>query len=90
MFQVEENTTFYGIADLRTEAKSMLGSLKVSRVVITERNKPRAVVMDYEEFEKLKDLLDMAEEEMVAPEVIKRKKQAKKFLSHQEMLKRVG
>lgn len=77
MFTVEEKTTFFGITDLRTHAKKMLDSLKGSRVVITDRNEPRAVVLDYNDYQRLKEFIEIAEEDDIVPKVLKRKKQSK-------------
>lgn len=88
MFTVEEKTTFFGITDLRTHAKKMLDSLKGSRVVITDRNEPRAVVLDYNDYQRLQEFIEMAEEDDMAMEVLKRKKQSKgKFISHDQVIK---
>ncbi len=87
MFTVDQKTTFVGITDLRTETQAMLKALKHSRVILTDRNAPRAVVIDYEDFEKMKELIEMAEEGMDAIEIGRRKKQAKKFLTHEQALK---
>jgi prevent-host-death family protein len=90
MFTTEEKTTLVGITDLRTQAKKMLECLKDSRVIITERNAPRAVVIDYDNYQKMRELIELAEEAMDAPEVHKRKKKNKgRFLSHKELVNAV-
>lgn len=91
MFTVEEKTTFFGITDLRTHAKKMLDSLKGSRVVITDRNEPRAVVLDYDDYQRLQEFIEIAEEDDIAPEVQRRKKQNRgKFLSHNQVIKAIS
>lgn len=91
MFTVDEKTTFVGITDLRVHAKRMLSLLKGSHVVITDRNTPRAVVLDYDQFNKMRDLIDMAEEELMAPVVLRRKMKSRgHFLSHEEIVKKIS
>ena len=84
---MNEKTALFGITDLRTEAKKMLGALKHSRVIITERNAPRAVVLDYGDYQKMRELIDLAEEGLDAIEIAKRRKSSKRFLSHDQALK---
>lgn len=86
MFSVDEKTTLVRVTDLRTQAGKMLRSLKQSRVIITERNTPKAVVLDYGDYKRLKGLIEMAEEGMDAIEIKTRKKRSKKFLTHKEVV----
>lgn len=91
VLNVEQNTTFFGITDLRTKAKKMLKALKASRVIITERNQPQAVVLDYGHYQKIEELVEMAEEALMAPEVKRRKKRNRgKFLSHEGLVERLS
>jgi PHD/YefM family antitoxin component YafN of YafNO toxin-antitoxin module len=87
MLQISEKTTLVGITNLRTEGRKMLKQLKVSRVILTDRNKPCAVVLDYEEYEKMRELIEMAEEGVDAIEIAKRKNRSKTFLTHQQVMK---
>lgn len=90
MISVDEKTTLFGVTDLRTEMKQLLEALKHSRVVITERNTPRAVVLDYEDYQRMKDLIELAEEGIDAIEIERRKKKTKKFLTHEQALKELS
>ncbi|MBI2981999.1 MAG: type II toxin-antitoxin system Phd/YefM family antitoxin [Deltaproteobacteria bacterium] len=90
MISVDEKTTLFGVTDLRTEMKQLLKALKHSRVVITERNTPRAVVLDYEDYQRMKDLVELAEEGIDAIEIESRRKKTKKFLTHEQALKELS
>jgi PHD/YefM family antitoxin component YafN of YafNO toxin-antitoxin module len=69
----------------------MLNHLKDSRVVITERNAPRAVVLDYGEYEKIRKLVEMAEEGIQAMEIAGRKKRNRgRFLTHGELVAKLA
>ena len=74
----------------REAVPNLLKALKHSRVVITERNTPRAVVLDYEDYQRMKDLIELAEEGVDAIEIERRKKKTKKFLSHEQALKELS
>lgn len=90
MFTVEEKTTLVGITDLRTKAKKMIEALKDSRVVLTERSRPCAVVLDYKEFKRMQDLIELAEEGIDAIEIKKRRKKSPRFLTHDQVLKELS
>lgn len=90
MFKVDENTTLLGITDLRTETREMLRALKHSRVILTERSVPRAVVLDYEDYQRTRDLIDMAEEGLDAITIEKRRRRGRKFLTHEQALKKLS
>ena len=91
MFTVEEKTTIVGIAELRKLTKEILKKLKSHKVILTRRNKPVGVLLDYEEFLRIEEIIDAFEDYVLgtlAQERAKRKE--KKFISLEEAEKKVG
>lgn len=91
MFTVEEKTTIVGIAELRKLTKEILEKLKSHKVILTRRNKPVGVLLDYEEFLRIEEIIDAFEDYVLgtlAQERAKRKR--KKFISLEEAEKKVG
>ncbi|HHF42455.1 MAG TPA: type II toxin-antitoxin system Phd/YefM family antitoxin [Candidatus Aminicenantes bacterium] len=91
MFTVEEKTTIVGIAELRKLTKEILEKLKSHKVILTRRNKPVGVLLDYEEFLHIEEIIDAFEDYVLgtlAQERAKRKE--KKFISLEEAEKKVG
>ncbi|RLE01535.1 MAG: hypothetical protein DRJ11_09385 [Candidatus Aminicenantes bacterium] len=91
MFTVEEKTTIVGIAELRKLTKEILKKLKSHKVILTRRNKPVGVLLDYEEFLHIEEIIDAFEDYVLgtlAQERAKRKE--KKFISLEEAEKKVG
>jgi prevent-host-death family protein len=62
MLTVKQDTTLIGVSELRTRIDELLKKMRYSRVLIEKRNKPVAVIMSNEEYEKTESLLDMAED----------------------------
>lgn len=53
MITVDEKTTIVGVAELRDEIVKVLKQLKKHKVILTRRNKPVGVLLDYNEYEKI-------------------------------------
>lgn len=53
MYTVKEDTVLLGVSELKSVFPRLLGHLRDQRVVVTHRNRPCAVVLDYEEFKHL-------------------------------------
>jgi prevent-host-death family protein len=51
MITVEGKTTLVGVAELRKVTAEILEKLKSGKVILTKRNKPVGVILDYEEFQ---------------------------------------
>ncbi|MCX6575046.1 MAG: type II toxin-antitoxin system Phd/YefM family antitoxin, partial [Candidatus Aminicenantes bacterium] len=62
MITVEEKTTIVGVAEMRKVMKEVLEEIKKNRVVLTKRNKPVGVILDYQEFKKMEELVDTLED----------------------------
>ena len=53
MITVDEKTTIVGVAELRDQVSEVLNQLKKHKVILTRRNKPVGVLLDYDEYEKI-------------------------------------
>ena len=91
MITLKEDTTLVGIAELRNKASEVLKKIKKSRIVLTRRNKPLGVIIDYEEYEHMLEMLEEVEDFVlgtIAGERLKRK--GRKSLTLEEAEKKVG
>ena len=91
MISVEEKATIVGVAELRSMISDVLEKVKTSKVILTRRNKPVGVIVDYEEFLKMEEILDTYEDFILgylAKERAERKD--KKLLTLEEVEKRLG
>lgn len=62
MITVKEDTALIGVAELRTKAADVLKEIKKHRVILTKRNRPVGVIIDYDEYEKMEQMLDEVED----------------------------
>ena len=62
MITVKEDTTIIGISELRTNIEKILEQSKKHKVLIGRRNKPVAVLMDIERYNKMEETLEMLED----------------------------
>jgi len=88
---LKEDTTLIGIAELRSKASEVLKKIKTYRVVLTKRNKPMGVIIDYEEYEHMQNMLEEVEDFVlgtIAGERLKRK--GRKAITLDKAEKKVG
>ena len=78
MFTIEERTTLVGISELRTKLDEVLKAAKHSKVIIGRRNKPVAVLMDIEVYNRLDDLIEAWSDENLSAQASKRLAGAKR------------
>lgn len=91
MITVKEDTALIGVAELRTKAADVLKEIKKHRVVLTKRNRPVGVIIDYNEYEKIEQMLEEVEDIVlgkIAKERIGRKD--RKAITLEEAERRVG
>jgi len=88
---VDEKTTIVGVAELRDQTAEVLKQLKKYKVILTRRNKPVGVIIDYDEYEKISRIEDEFEDlvlGLMAKERSKRK--GRKTISLEEAEKKAG
>ena len=62
MITVKEDTTLVGVSELRLGIDKILKKAGKGPVVIEKRHKPQAVLMSSEEYERIQDVLETAED----------------------------
>ena len=92
MLAVDEQTALIGLSELRTAAPKLLKYLQTHKVILTRRNKPVGILMDYDEYKKMEVLIELIEDTVLGQIAEERRKGAKKesYLSHEQMKRRVG
>ena len=91
MITVEGKTTIVGVAELRKVMSDILEKIKSNKVILTKRNKPVGVIVDYEEYKKMEEVIDSLEDYILghlAKERAKRKD--KRLISLEEAEKKLG
>ncbi len=91
MITVDEKTAIVGVAELRDQTAEVLKQLKKYKVILTRRNKPVGVLIDYDEYEKISRIEDEFEDlvlGLMAKERSKRK--GRKTISLEEAEKKAG
>ena len=78
MFTIEERTTLVGISELRTKLDEVLKAAKHSKVVIGRRNKPVAVLMDIDVYNRLDGLIEAWSDEQLSVQASQRLAAAKR------------
>ena len=91
MRMVKENTALVGISELRTKADEILKVMDRSTVVIEQRNKPRAVLLSIDRYERMEALLDWVEDQILGLLAKERRKGTphKAYLSLEELERRL-
>jgi len=91
MITVEEKTTIIGVAELRKVIAEILEKIKSNKVILTRRNKPVGVLVDYDEYKKMEEIIENLEDYILghlAKERAQRKD--KKLITFEEAEKRLG
>jgi len=91
MISVREDTTIVGVTELRKMIPEILEKIKTEKVILTRRNRPIGILVDYDEYEKMEKILDAAEDFMLgqlAKERASRKE--RKTVDLEEAERRVG
>lgn len=92
MLAVDEQTALIGLSELRTAAPKLLKYLQTHKVILTKRNKPVGVMMDYDEYKKMEVLIELIEDTVFGQIARERYKSTKKesYLILEEARRRVG
>lgn len=91
MITVEEKTTLVGVAELRKLTKEILEKLKSNKVILTKRNKPVGVLIDYKEFRQIEEIMEALEDYILGTLAKERaQRKGKKVISLEEAEKRLG
>jgi len=91
MLKVEEKTTLVGVSELRKVMKDILEEIKTNKVVLTKRNKPVGVILDYKEFKKMEETINAFEDHVLGQLAKQRaERKGKKAVTLEEAEKKVG
>lgn len=91
MITVEGKTTLVGVAELRKITKEVLEKLKSNKVILTKRNKPVGVLLDYGEFRKIEEIMEALEDYILGTLSKERaQRKGKKVISLEEAERKLG
>ena len=92
MSHFNQPATLVGVSELRTQLDKVLKLAKDSKVFLGKRQKPVAVIVPIEEYEKMEALLDKIEDTVLGYIALEREKNSdiKDCISLEEMEKRLG
>lgn len=91
MLTFKEDTAIIGVAELRSKAANVLKEIKKHKVILTKRNRPVGIIIDYGEYEKMEQLLEELEDIIlgtIARERLERK--GKKAITLEDAERKVG
>ena len=91
MITVEGKTTLVGVAELRKITKEVLEKLKSNKVILTKRNKPVGVLLDYGEFRRIEEIMEALEDYILGTLAKERaQRKGKKVISLEEAEGKLG
>lgn len=91
MITVEGKTTLVGVAELRKITKEVLEKLKSNKVILTKRNKPVGVLLDYGEFQRIEEIMEALEDYILGTLAKERaQRKGKKVISLDEAERKLG
>lgn len=91
MITVEGKTTLVGVAELRKTTKEVLEKLKSHKVILTKRNKPVGVLLDYGEFRRIEEIMEALEDYILGTLAKERaQRKGKKVISLEEAERKLG
>jgi len=91
MLTVEEKSTIVGLAELRKVMRNVLQEMKTHKVILTKRNRPVGVLIDYEEFRRMEGVIEALEDFVLGNMARERsQREGRKTLTLDEMEKRLG
>jgi prevent-host-death family protein len=65
MLTVKEDTTVIGVTELRKMIPEVLKKIKREKVILTRRNQPIGILVDYQEFERIEQMIDLIEDHLL-------------------------
>lgn len=91
MLKLESDTLYAGVSELRTSAPRLLEESKKNRVILMKRNLPVAAIINYADYQRFEDMMEILEDLVLGYEAKQRASRKKKrFISMEEAEKLVG
>jgi len=86
-----EDIVIAGTSEFRNSINKFISILKENKVIITKRNKPQAVLMSFEEYEKYNDIIEELEDRYFGNIALERLRDIvdgkSKIIDHNEVIK---
>ncbi|MBU4313461.1 MAG: type II toxin-antitoxin system Phd/YefM family antitoxin [Actinobacteria bacterium] len=90
--KINEDVIIVGTSEFRNSINKFISILKDNKIILTNRNRPQAVLISFEEYEKIGEIIEELEDryfgEIALERLGKIKSGESKILSHEEILKR--
>ena len=91
MLSVKEDTTIVGITELRKMIPEILKKIKQEKVILTRRNRPIGILVDYEEYERMEKMIEALEDQVLGQLAKERAaRKDKRTIDLEEAERRVG
>ncbi|HBR16557.1 MAG: hypothetical protein A3G39_09915 [Deltaproteobacteria bacterium RIFCSPLOWO2_12_FULL_43_16] len=91
MLTVKEDTAIIGVAELRSKAANVLKEIKKHKIILTKRNRPVGIIVDYGEYEKMEQLLEEVEDIILGNIALERlERKDKKTMTLEQAERKVG
>jgi prevent-host-death family protein len=91
MISVKEDTTIVGITELRKMIPQILKKIKQEKVILTRRNRPIGILVDYEEYERMEKMIGAFEDQVLGQLAKERaSRKDRKTIGLEEAERRVG
>jgi prevent-host-death family protein len=91
MISVKEDTTIVGITELRKMIPQILKKIKQEKVILTRRNRPIGILVDYEEYERMEKMIGAFEDQVLGQLAKERaSRKDRKTIDIEEAERRVG
>ncbi len=89
-FTVKNDSTIMGVTEFRSNIPALLNGKHEEEIIVVNRDKPLGVLMDFDKYQKIQDLLEIAEDYILS-EMVKEGKQKKgKYLTQLQMENKYG
>ena len=91
MLTVEEKSTIVGLAELRKVMRNVLQEMKTHKVILTKRNRPVGVLVDYQEFRRMEGIIGALEDFVLGNMARERaQRKGRKTLTLEEVERKLG
>ena len=79
------------MAELRSKAANVLKEIKKHKIILTKRNRPVGIIVDYGEYEKMEQLLEEVEDIILGNIALERlERKDKKTMTLEQAERKVG
>ena len=89
-FTVKQDSVIMGVTEFRNNIPSLLKENHEEEIIIVNRDKPLGVLINFNKYQSMQDLLEIAEDYILSEMVKESKKIKGKMLSQEEMEARYG